>query len=61
MNQPQIQVSIIQQGKSWYEIYEGNDHSTDLCGSSLELVNFLGNAQKENRNYDNAYNCNWQS
>lgn len=36
-------------------------HSIDICGANSKSVKFVGNVQKENLNYDNAYKWTQQS
>lgn len=57
----QSQVNTVQQVQIWCEIYESSGHSIDLCGATLESINFVCNTQKENQNFGNAYNRNWSS
>lgn len=61
VNQPQTQVNTAQQTQSWCKICGSNGHSADICRSNPEFVNFMNNAQKRNKNYDNACNHNYQS
>lgn len=61
VNQPQDQVIVIKQGYTLCEICGDGGHSADLCGSNLESMSSIANAQMRNLTYVEQIRSQWVS